>query len=120
MNNHFSVGIGDELVGLFLKVFAQLFVIVEFTVISDPSRFVCVRHWLMAEQGIDNGKPTVTQRDPVAHKKPLAVRTAMPNGIGHGFDLRTCWRLTAPTDDASYSAHSFKVAKTPRLASNLT
>src|SRR5205807_6186391 len=68
---------------------------------GDWSSDVCSSdlHWLMAEQEIDNGKPTVTQRDPVAHKKPLAVRTAMPNGIGHGFDLRTCWRLTAPTDD---------------------
>ncbi len=85
----FGVGVGGEGVALFEELRAFFLEVVYFTV---KNNFVAIKipHWLVSEgREIDDGEAAMSQANFFVGREICAaiIGTAMPDGVGHGFDF---------------------------------
>ena len=81
--------------------------IIDFAVEDDRNRAVLVVHRLLAAGGIDDREPAVTERQTRLEVKPLAIRTAMSDRVGHRPDFcRPVGIRGAGLKDSGNAAHA--------------
>ncbi len=92
-----------ERVAALLQFRAQLNVVVDLAIEADRQR--PPRHGLCARHQVDDGQPLVIEADGAVDEAPLAVRSAMANGMRHVGEHGALDGLAVTIDDPDDSAH---------------
>ena len=82
--HHFRIGVRPELMAQLFEFAPQLAEVVDFAVVGEPHAAALVTHRLPPEATeVQNGQPPMTQHQARRHEQATAVRSAMPQRLGH-------------------------------------
>jgi len=107
VDDGFGVGVRTEDVALSRQRLLQLAMVVDLAVEDNPDGSILVGERLRAAGAIDDGQPSVRERDPRPRKIPFAVRAAMGNPSRHRRDgcLDRWIEIAIEADDTADTAH---------------
>src|SRR5579864_7592462 len=83
VDDGFGVAPGAIAVSARLEIFAQILMVVQFSVVNDPEIFVFVRDGLMSGLNIDDAQPPHGKSDIRLHEEAIIVRPAVNDALVH-------------------------------------
>src|SRR5260370_17414626 len=108
LQEHFGIGAGFKYNGAVFKVGPKIGKVVKLTVVDDLRGRFGRGHWLRAAGDVENGQPTMTERDEPfakpAHPRPLPIGPAMDDSSQHRRELLGSRRALHQTDETGHGS----------------
>src|SRR5690349_11088020 len=94
-----------EFVTMLEEICVQIREVVRLAVEDDPQRFIFVGDGLVTALHVDDSQPPHAQSDSRFEMETIAIRAAMDNSLGHGFDSRPLRDLVICIRNSTNAAH---------------
>src|SRR5258708_40044817 len=106
LQEHFGIAAGFKYNAALVKVGPKSAKVVKLTVVDDLRGRFGRGHWLRAAGDVENGQPTMTERDEPfakpAHPRPLPIGPAMDDSSQHRRELLGSRRALHATDETAH------------------